>query len=167
MDWDEELIADAELFATECHRGVDRKHGGGPYINHPRRVAERVRTLPGASSAMVAAAWLHDVCEDCDVSVFTLSRRFGIEVAWLVKELTNVKEPGLSRAAQKQLDHWRLRWVSREAKLIKLIDRLDNLNELPRDEGVWLVYAAESRDLAEAVGDADAGLTAELLDLLK
>jgi (p)ppGpp synthase/HD superfamily hydrolase len=166
MDWDEGLISDAELFATECHFGVDRKYGCGPFINHPRRAADRVRTLPGATSAMVAAEWLHDVSEDCGVSAATLHRRFGFEVARLVVELTNIKEPGLSRAAQKRLDHARLAKVSPEAKRMKLIDRIDNLNELPRGDDFWRVYAAESRDLADAIGDADAGLKAELLAIL-
>lgn len=161
------IIEAAETFATRCHLGMNRKYGCGPYINHPRRVAARVASLPGATSEMVAAAWLHDVMEDCGVGYVELWGEFGGAVANLVAELTNVKRTGLNRAAQKAADHARLATVSREAKLIKLIDRIDNLNELPRDDGFWPVYAAESRDLAEAVGDADAGLKAELLTILE
>ena len=164
MSW---MIEAAEKFATRCHLGVSRKYGCGPYINHPRRVAARVASIPGATSEMVAAAWLHDVIEDCGVRYLELLDAFGGEVADLVKELTNVKRAGMNRAAQKAADHARLATRSLEAKLIKLIDRIDNLKELPRDDGFWRVYAAESRDLAEAVGDADAGLKAELLAILE
>ena len=61
----------AEAVARGAHAGqVDKS--GADYITHPARVAERVRRHGGTDEA-VAAAWLHDVLEDCDVSAADLA----------------------------------------------------------------------------------------------
>ena len=52
----------AKDIATKAHEGqVDK--AGMPYIDHPRRVAERVAQVDGRPEA-IAVAWLHDVVED-------------------------------------------------------------------------------------------------------
>lgn len=56
----------AERRATTAHKGqVDK--AGRPYIEHPRRVADRVAEIDGRAAA-VCVAWLHDVVEDSDVT---------------------------------------------------------------------------------------------------
>ena len=56
----------ARDIATRAHAGqVDKS--GAEYITHPARVAAGVRAH-GGDDAAVAAAWLHDVLEDCDVT---------------------------------------------------------------------------------------------------
>lgn len=55
--------ADALVIATVAHDGMVDK-GGAPYIGHPARVAAAV---DGNSDKVVAL--LHDVIEDCGVSV--------------------------------------------------------------------------------------------------
>ncbi|RAE29893.1 phosphohydrolase, partial [Burkholderia multivorans] len=70
----DEIIARAEAVAREAHRGqVDK--AGLDYIAHPRRVAANARAALVAddlgddeSTAVVAAAWLHDVVEDTSVT---------------------------------------------------------------------------------------------------
>lgn len=58
--------AAAKAIATIAHRGqVDKINVD--YIEHPRRVAARL-----TESTHIAAAWLHDVIEDCDVSAADL-----------------------------------------------------------------------------------------------
>jgi hypothetical protein len=53
-----EQVALARGIATAAHLGqVDKI--GVPYVQHPRRVAERLPTARGQ-----AVAWLHDVIED-------------------------------------------------------------------------------------------------------
>jgi len=55
----------AKAIATVAHKGqVDK--AGSPYIDHPRRVAERLRAAK-VGEAVVAAAWIHDVLEDTDL----------------------------------------------------------------------------------------------------
>ncbi|WP_345152156.1 phosphohydrolase [Arthrobacter ginkgonis] len=55
------LVAAARAIATIAHRGQTDKLGVD-YILHPARVAARL-----ADPVEVAAAWLHDVVEDCGV----------------------------------------------------------------------------------------------------
>ncbi len=56
------FVATAQSIATAAHRGqVDKL--GAAYIDHPRRVAERLVDPLGQ-----ATAWLHDVLEDTNVS---------------------------------------------------------------------------------------------------
>ncbi len=57
-----ELVAVARAIATIAHRGQTDKSGVA-YIGHPERVAARV-----AQPSQIAAAWLHDVIEDCGIS---------------------------------------------------------------------------------------------------
>lgn len=62
----QDVVALARAIATKAHQGQTDKLGAA-YIGHPARVAEHARRLGGDGFA-VAAAWLHDVVEDCEVS---------------------------------------------------------------------------------------------------
>lgn len=55
-------VAAAKAIATIAHRG-QKDRIGVAYIEHPRRVAARL-----SDPREVAAAWLHDVVEDCSIS---------------------------------------------------------------------------------------------------
>lgn len=91
-----DLIDLTARLAARAHEGqVDK--AGRPYIEHPARVAARVRVLGGSDTA-VAAAWLHDVVEDSELSLEALSAE-GIpqEVLSAVDALT--KRPGEDRVS--------------------------------------------------------------------
>jgi hypothetical protein len=60
-------VAAAKAIATIAHR-FQRDKIGTPYIEHPRRVAARL-----SEPEQVAAAWLHDVIEDCAITVEDLA----------------------------------------------------------------------------------------------
>jgi (p)ppGpp synthase/HD superfamily hydrolase len=115
---------------------------------------------------MVAAAFLHDVVEDTPHTLGEVAAEFGPEVARLVEELTNPsKGSKASRSERKQQDREHLAEVSVEAKIIKLLDRIDNLHEMTEaPSGFRKKYCEESRLLVEVIGDVDPGLKAELLD---
>jgi len=121
---------------------------------------------PHATEAMVAAAFLHDVVEDTSHPLDEILAEFGPDVARLVAELTNPsKGMTASRPQRKQLDREHLATVSREARLIKLLDRIDNLQEMADAPTAFRrQYCQESRLLAEVIGDADPALKAELLE---
>jgi len=94
--------------------------------------------------------------EDCDVEYIVLEGMFGKKVADLVQELTNVYTskafPDFNRKRRKELELIRLEGISSPAKLVKLIDRWDNLNEIPLTERGFLVkYLKESRALADTI----------------
>ncbi len=161
------MILQAAQFAREAH-GDQRRKGGRPYVEHPARVAARVLIHPEATETMVVAALLHDVVEDTAVEIEEIARVFGDEVAAMVQVLTNPpRDPQKNRRERKAEMRTRLAAASREVRIIKLLDRIDNLND---SEGVSLgflaVYLEESRLLAEAIGDADPVLKEELLAVI-
>lgn len=61
------LVQAAKALATAAH-GYDTDRSGKPYIDHPARVAAAVRDDPYAETV----AWLHDVVEDTEVTLFGL-----------------------------------------------------------------------------------------------
>lgn len=158
-------ILKAARYAAAKHGDQKRKFSGDPYVLHPMRVAGRIAMEPWTTEAHVAAAWLHDVLEDCAVTVDEIRSEFDDQVAALVDALTNrSKATGLPRAERKAIDRDRLRLVPWPVKAIKLADRADNLREMDRAPGGFLrVYAAESRALLEVLRDAHVpSLVAEL-----
>lgn len=156
--------------AAEAHKNQVRKYNRRPFITHPIRVAGRVATLPEATEDMVVAAWLHDVVEDCEITVEEVEDSFGEKVAELVVELTNfytkTNYPQLNREERKKLEIERIEKISREAKIIKLVDRLDNLREMPIDNEFMKRYIKESKELLFACACSHASLEDELKDLL-
>ncbi len=83
----EELIRTARAIAERAH-GLQVDKAGRRYVDHPRRVAERLAS-DGAPVAAIAAAWLHDVLEDTALTADDL-RKEGIpdEVISAVEAVT-------------------------------------------------------------------------------
>jgi len=166
---DMDLIQSAVIFAADKHAGQLRKYNNTPYFLHPARVAARVGQHQLGTADAVAAAYLHDVVEDTDTSLQTVEALFGLEVASLVEMLTNASKAEehrkKNRAARKRIDREHIAAASKEAKLIKLIDRIDNLTEIDEGDYFTKIYAAESRLMAEALAGVDDVLLAELLQL--
>lgn len=158
-----------KLFARECHKYQTRKDNKTPYITHPERVARAVLQHPEGTVTMAKAAWLHDVMEDCEIPFETISEKFGNDVARLVNWLTNRKYPeGTGRSVKKSWDRYRLSKAPREAKIIKLLDRIDNLRDTKgMTEAFKKLYANESLLLAEVLKDADLELYKKLVGLAK
>lgn len=70
----EQQVLLAKLIATEAHMGQTRWDKTVPYITHPAEVAKRCKNL-GYDGHVIATAWLHDVVEDCDISLLDLQKR--------------------------------------------------------------------------------------------
>lgn len=151
-----ELVTRARFFAIAAHEAVGqrRKYTGEPYWRHPEHVASLVETVCGTSE-MVAAAWLHDVVEDTEVSLELVREHFGDEVATLVDWLTNkaTRADG-NRAARKALDRARLAGAPHAAQTIKLADIISNIPSIvEHDPKFGEVYVDEKRQvLAEMTG---------------
>lgn len=120
---------------------------------------------------MVAAAFLHDVVEDTEVTINEVAGTFGVIVSELVEELTDPARYILGpkyrttyRAERKEITKKWLASCSRAAQIIKLIDRIDNLREMPLHSRskYHTLYTKESLLLAEAIGSADPDLKEEL-----
>jgi len=148
------IILKAAALAVRAHEGQKRKYSGFPYITHPARVAGRVGILPGATEEMVAAAYLHDVLEDTTVTRAEIEEATNAQVGFYVDCMTNrSKGSGLPRDQRKAMDRKHLSEVPDEVKLIKAIDRIDNLLEMdyaPSD--FCKLYAEESLRLADVLG---------------
>ncbi len=142
-------------FARKAHGDQQRKYNEELYIEHPKRVAEIVRTVPH-STEMICAAYLHDVVEDTPVSLQDIERKFGSKIAKLVEELTDeyTKEnyQHLNRKARKKKEVERQAKISPEAKTIKLADVIDNTRDiLVNDKNFARRYIPEMEALTEAL----------------
>lgn len=89
------LVRVAREVADIAHHGQFDKVGK-PYITHPARVASRVERA-GHSPEAVAAAWLHDIVEDCPVT-FDQLRRMGFPESVVAGVDSVTHRPGESRA---------------------------------------------------------------------
>src|SRR5579884_3589416 len=83
---DMELIQRAFELANRAHRGVLRR-SGEPYIQHPLEVALLLADMRIDADG-IAAALLHDVVEDTDLTLDELRARFGDAVANIVDGVT-------------------------------------------------------------------------------
>jgi len=170
----ESRLKAAYQFASEAHEGQKRKDTGDDYFTHPIRVSAAVCAYAGSTVDMAVAAMLHDVLEDTKVTLEQLEERFGTEVANLCVQLTNpsvnLSPHDGTRAKRKEMDREYLATVSREAKIIKLFDRIDNVIDIrkvdPKRMDWALMYLEESWLLAEVLKDADEKLYRTLLETI-
>ena len=98
-----ELVSEAIAFAVKAHDGMRRKKGNVPYILHPMEAAVIVGTMTDDQN-LIAAAALHDVVEDADITIDEIEERFGKRVRELVESETEDKRADLPPA-----DTWRIR----------------------------------------------------------
>ena len=106
--------------AVEAHREQTDK-AGAPYLLHPLRV---MMSLETENERIVGV--LHDVVEDTSMTDKTLRHIFNDTVADLVKELTVPKRV----KHKKKYVLAKAKKLSPMARLIKLNDALDNLDDL-------------------------------------
>ncbi len=81
-------VGQAYAFADKCHDGQHRK-SGEPYIAHPLETALFLADLRLDDQTIIAAL-LHDVVEDCGVSLDEVCQRFGPGVSKLVDGVTKL-----------------------------------------------------------------------------
>jgi guanosine-3',5'-bis(diphosphate) 3'-pyrophosphohydrolase len=119
----------AILYAIEMHDDQRRKNAAAkPYVTHPISVALRLVRAGVTDTNVLCAAVLHDVVEDTKGTLADIEARFGPIVARIVGEVTDDKS--LSVVDRKKLQIVHAKTMSREAKLVKLADKLDNCSEI-------------------------------------
>jgi len=140
------IVEKAYTFATAAHAAVGqkRKYDGADYIVHPTRVANLVKQY-GGTDAMIAAAYLHDVVEDTDVTMDTITGMFGSVVAKYVSDLTDVSKPSDgNREARKTIDRQHTANATADSQFIKCADIIDNAYDIAdNDPSFWRVYKRE------------------------
>ena len=152
----------AELFARAAHGAVGqiRKYTGEPYVTHPIRVMSLVKTVLKDPDAL-AAALLHDVIEDTEITENEIYAEFGPDVTSMVAALSDPpKVNGIqSRKARKALDRDRLSKASASVQTIKVADMIDNTESIvAHDPHFAKVYLEEKRLLLDVLTKADTGL---------
>lgn len=126
------LIKKAYEFALEKHKGQKRA-SGEDYIIHPIEVAKILADLE-VSPEVVVAGFLHDIVEDCNVTLDQIRELFGDDIAYLVESLTKIKR--ISTLTLEDLDNQNYRKLfiamAKDVRVIivKLADRLHNMRTL-------------------------------------
>ena len=130
MKADLSLLLRALAFAAHKHRDQRRKDvAASPYINHPIALADVLVNEGGIEEVEVlCAALLHDTIEDTDTTRDEVAGAFGERVAAIVAEVTDDKTLATAERKEAQVEH--AAHISREAKLVKLADKICNLRDV-------------------------------------
>lgn len=130
---DKKLIRKAFDVAVDAHQDQRRKSGEA-YIFHPIAVAKIVASQIGLGATGIAAALLHDVVEDTDISISDIERLFNPKVAQLVEGLTKIAQVQKDLNVSMQAENFRkmLFTLNDDVRviLIKLADRLHNMQTM-------------------------------------
>jgi GTP diphosphokinase / guanosine-3',5'-bis(diphosphate) 3'-diphosphatase len=136
---DRELIERAYDRAEAAHGGQFRK-SGEPYFTHCVAVAHILGEMKLDAEA-IAAALMHDLVEDTDVTLDDIRKEFGKSIATIVDGVSKLKNLPLKvdtnkrgRAADKELEYFRKMLLAMgddvRVVLVKLADRLHNMRTL-------------------------------------
>lgn len=172
-----QFVQTALAFATEAHKGQKRSSGES-FIEHPVATALYLANI-NLDSTTLAAALLHDVIEDTEITKAELEKDFGADVARLVDGVTKLKRldlltegtdgsngstpaPPTAEAARTASLRKMLVAMASDIRvvLIKLADRLHNMRTLRHlSEERQQRIARETLDiyapLAQRLGMAD------------
>ena len=124
------LMLEALQFAAVKHRDQRRKDlEASPYINHPIALANILWREGGVTDpTVICAALLHDTVEDTETTADELAKHFGKKIASIVMEVTDDKS--LDKAVRKRLQIEHAPHLTREAKLVKLADKISNVRDM-------------------------------------
>ena len=125
---DKARINNAAYFARKAHNGQTRKGSEIPFFVHPMKVANTVQIM-GGTIPQIQAAFLHDTVEDTDTKLIDIRKNFTEEVEGLVAALSEDKS--LPTWHERKVDYYEKISAadSRDAILISLADKMDNLND--------------------------------------
>ncbi len=130
---DKKLIRKAFDVAVGAHQDQRRKSGEA-YIFHPIAVAKIVASEIGLGATSIAAALMHDVVEDTDITIAEIEKMFNPKVAQLVEGLTKISQVQKDLNISMQAENFRkmLLTLNDDVRviLIKLADRLHNMQTM-------------------------------------
>ena len=129
---DQAYINRAFQYAYDGHNGQNRK-SGEPYITHPLHVAIYLCEL-NFDKETIAAALLHDLIEDTDITYEDLKKEFGEEVADIVDGVTKLDKIKYSSNEEAKADAIRKMVIAMSKDIrvliLKLADRLHNIQTI-------------------------------------
>lgn len=137
------ILTHAIEFAAKCHEGQLRKGTDIPYMVHPMEACAIAATMT-SDQEVLAAAVLHDVAEDCGVTIQELRARFGNRVAVLVASESELKEEDAEGSWMRRKQHTidKLQDACRDELILTMADKLSNIRAISRDykklgDGLW------------------------------
>ncbi|MFQ5498323.1 MAG: RelA/SpoT family protein [Candidatus Zixiibacteriota bacterium] len=144
------LIRKAYEFSDRAHAGQKRA-SGQPYVEHCLEVAS-ILAEQHMDSTTIAAGLLHDVVEDTDITIESLRREFGDEIATLTDGVTKIGSVKYRSREEQQVEYFRKMLLSMASDiriiLIKLADRLHNMRTLEHlNPDKRRIIAMETRDI--------------------
>ena len=132
-DEDKKIIRKAFDVAVDAHKDQRRKSGEA-YIFHPIAVAKIVARDIGLGATSIAAALMHDVVEDTDITVQDIEKMFNPKIAQLVEGLTKIAKVKTDQEISIQAENFRkmLLTLNDDVRviLIKIADRLHNMQTM-------------------------------------
>ncbi len=132
------MVVQAIEFAALKHKGQVRKFSGLPYVIHTIITMELIQRYKSCSkyiSELKCAAALHDSVEDTDCTYLELEREFGPMVASIVLELTS-DEAMIAKMGKLAYLKQKMVGMSKYAFILKLMDRMANMMDNPKPQGV-------------------------------
>jgi GTP pyrophosphokinase len=130
---DKKIIRKAFDVAVDAHKDQRRKSGEA-YIFHPIAVAKIVARDIGLGATSIAAALMHDVVEDTDITVQDMEKMFNPKIAQLVEGLTKISKVKTDQEISMQAENFRkmLLTLNDDVRviLIKIADRLHNMQTM-------------------------------------
>lgn len=167
--WSQDTYKKALDFAAQVH-GDQRVPGSGfPYAVHLAKVSMEAIAACSADPSLdgdlvIACALLHDCIEDAAVSASEISRVFDARVAAGVEALT--KNSALPKESQMEDSLLRIRRQPREIWVVKLADRITNLEPPPASwpRAKCEKYLAEAKIILERLSGASPPLERRLAE---
>ena len=149
-------------YALIKYGDLKRKSGDIAYYIHPLRITLILRAAGFSefeNEEIMIAALFHDLLEDTEITSEEIQNKFGKNVASIVNELT------IPSKEEKEIYLKNLENASKEAKIIKLADRIDNLMDIPTS--LWSkekqkFYAEQAKLILKSCGDVHSELALRL-----
>lgn len=162
------IVQAAKELAHIAHQDQFRKYTGMPYIDHPREVVALIRKyVEHVTDEMLAAAWLHDVVEDQDVSYHDIESATNQTVASYVWHLTDTPKFVGNRARRKHMDRVRLGNAPAEVQTIKYADLLSNSRDIfKHDKDFAQVFLREKAAMLMSLNSGDKVLKQQAINAL-
>ena len=148
------IVSKALIFAAEHHQYQHRKGTKIPYMTHLLNVCKIVAEN-NCSDEVLAAALLHDVVEDTEVTIEQVEEIFGKQVAEIVRgatELDKLEKKVIEKESswlerKKHTIHFLQHEASTDQLLVSAADKLDNLRSIVYDynkfgEKLWSRFNA-------------------------
>jgi (p)ppGpp synthase/HD superfamily hydrolase len=173
------ILEQIKEFADNAHGNQTRKYSPERYIVHPVRVMEICRKYT-SSVAVLAAALLHDVLEDTNVTAdeihhflsSVLSEQDASQTLQLVIELTDVytksKYPRWNRRKRKSKEAKRIEQTSADSQTVKYADIMDNCKEIAIEDPDFAgVFLWECKMLLEKIPKGNPELREEAIQTVE